>query len=201
MFCPGCSLEITDDLKFCRRCGANLRGVREAMVSGSTQDKFDWSKTWVADMFLNEEERERRRFTTVEERQLHEERKRINEIKGGIITALAGVGVMFFLYFFLAVVANQQPSDVAEIVRHVWLCGIIPVLVGIGLIINGIFISPRFVKFAETLTKGKEPALQTAPPASLPDKSTAQIPSEAGAKPGYSVVEETTVQFPTRDTH
>jgi uncharacterized membrane protein YvbJ len=60
MFCPGCGLQTNDDFKFCRQCGANLRGVREAMFSRSAGEKFDWSKTWVAEMFLNEEEQEQR---------------------------------------------------------------------------------------------------------------------------------------------
>jgi hypothetical protein len=197
MFCPGCALEITDDLKFCRHCGANLRGVREAMISG-TPEKFDWSKTWVADMFRSEEEKERRRFVTVEERRLHEERSRINEIKGGIITGMAGIGLMLFLYFFLSVVAASQksPQD-AEIIRHVWLVGIIPILVGIGIVLNGLFISPRFVKFTERLSEGNRPAFPpSVPPASLPDKSTAQMVSEPGAKSSYTVVEDATAQFP-----
>jgi hypothetical protein len=197
MFCPGCALETSEDLKFCRRCGTNLRGVREAMTSGSTQDKFDWSKTWVADMFLSEDERERRRFVTVEEKRFNEERNRINEIKGGIITSIAGLGLMIFLYFFLGVVANQQSPADAEILRHVWYFGIIPIFVGLGILINGLFVSRRLVRLNEELTQQAKPSFQPAvAPASLPDKSTAQMVSEPGQGSGYSVVEDTTAQFP-----
>ncbi len=45
MYCPGCGLQVNDDLKFCRQCGANLHSVREAMSSRSAGKKFDWSKT------------------------------------------------------------------------------------------------------------------------------------------------------------
>ena len=53
MFCPGCGLQVNDDLKFCRQCGANLHSVREAMASRSTREKFDWSKTWWAEMIYS----------------------------------------------------------------------------------------------------------------------------------------------------
>src|SRR5215467_12299595 len=87
MFCPGCSAQVADDTKFCKQCGANLFGVREAMVSRG--EKFDWSKTWVAEMFLSEDERERRRGVTPAQ-------KRNNEIKAGVITTLAGLGAIIF---------------------------------------------------------------------------------------------------------
>src|SRR2546428_347457 len=64
MFCPGCGFQVNDDLKFCRQCGANLRGVREAMTSRPTRGKFDWSKTWRAEMIYRKEELERKRGVT-----------------------------------------------------------------------------------------------------------------------------------------
>lgn len=66
MFCPGCGTQIADDTKFCKHCGANLLGVREAMSTRG--EKFDWSKTWVAEMFLTEEEHNRRRGITPEKK-------------------------------------------------------------------------------------------------------------------------------------
>ena len=55
-----------------KHCGANLRGVREAMTSRSTEEKFDWSKTWWAEMIYPTEEMERRRGVTPEEKRLNE---------------------------------------------------------------------------------------------------------------------------------
>src|SRR5262249_54945143 len=117
MFCPGCGFQINDDFKFCRQSGANLHGVREAMTSRSTREKFDWSKTWWAEMIYPKEELERMRGVTPEEKLLKEEKKRLDEIKGGVITSLTGVGIMIFLRFLLDVVANQQPPGDTEIIR------------------------------------------------------------------------------------
>lgn len=185
MFCPGCGIQTNEDLKFCKQCGANLHSVREVML-GKSGGSFDWSKTWVAEMFLTEEERERQKGVTPEE-------KRYKEIKDGVITCFVGVGVMIFLYFLLGaiaeVVASKDP-EAAGIVRHIWVAGVIPFLVGIGLIINGLFISKRIVEVKRRQTQ--------APPQPTPlgAASTAQL-SESSAPPlsGFSVTEPTTTRL------
>src|SRR5215468_795490 len=198
MFCPGCGIQASEDLKFCKQCGANLRGVRDAMAPRSTDEKFDWSKTWVADMFLTEEERERRRGVTAEERRLNEikraEEKRLNEIKGGVITTLVGVGVMIFLRYFLEIVARGESGNDAEIIRNVWLAGIVPFLVGVGLLINGLFVSRRMAPLKQQPAQPSMPA--TPPPTALPAKTTDQLSAGAAPSEGYSVTENTTAHLP-----
>jgi hypothetical protein len=181
MFCPGCGIQVSEDLKFCKQCGANLHGAREGMMSRSTGEKFDWSKTWVADMFLTEEERERRRGVTAEE-------KRFNEIKAGVVLSFVGVGVMIFLRLFLEIVAQQKSPGDAAILRGVWLAGIIPLLIGLGIIFNGIFITRLIVKL-----KGEQgrPAPSSQPPAALPAKTTNHLVVD-----GANVSEDTTAHLP-----
>lgn len=185
MFCPRCGNQTSDEIKFCKQCGANLRGVQEALTARG--DRFDWSKTWVADMFLTEEERERRQGVTPEV-------KRLNEIKGGVITGLVGIGVMIFFRFFFEAVANAEGGTDAEIIRNLWLVGLVPFLVGIGLIFNGLFISKRIVKL-----KGQRQSLPLTTPESA--RFDARTTDELMAAPAsqlsdYSVTEHTTAHLP-----
>lgn len=176
MFCPGCAIQVIDDTKFCKSCGANLRGVREALTGRGEQ--FDWSKTWVAEMFMTDEERERRRGITPEQ-------KRLNELRAGVITTLVGVGAMIFLYFFLGAVANAKPDDEAtEIIRRVWLAGVVPFLIGIGLLFNGLFLSKHSLK------PSTPPVLTP-----LPAPTTNQLEAP---RTNASVVEHTTAHLSER---
>jgi hypothetical protein len=184
MYCPNCGLQVSDELKFCRQCGANLRGVREAMFSRAAGEGFDWSKTWVAEMFLSEEERERRRGVTPEE-------KRLNEIKGGIITSVAGLAAMIFLRLFLSVIADSKSDNDAEVLRHVWLAGLVPFMIGLSILFNGLFISSRQIK----LRRAREQAAlaESAAPTALPTPTTDQLATPAG----FSVSENTTAHLPS----
>src|SRR5262245_46857959 len=135
MFCPGCGVQVRDDLKFCRQCGLNLRSAREAMTSSSTEEKVALSKTWTE--FLPEEARERLSPTP--------EAKRLTEIKEGVLTIFTGIGAMIFLYFFFDAVAKKA-GDGAEIIRSLYWLGIVIVLIGAGMIFNGLLISRRLLK-------------------------------------------------------
>src|SRR5262245_57950464 len=187
VFCPECGLQVSDDLKFCRQCGVNLHSTREEMKSRSTKEKFDWSKTWVTDIFLTQEERERRRSVTAEE-------KRLNEIKSSVITSFVGVGLMIFLRFFFDVVANQKSPGDAEILRSLWMAGIIPFIVGVGIIFNGIFVSRRIVKLKEQQARQAMPISPA--PAALPAKTTDQLIPNAAQPAAASVTVDTTAHLP-----
>jgi hypothetical protein len=181
MFCPKCSAQATDDTKFCKQCGANLLGVREAMVSRGEQ--FDWTKTWVADFILTKEELDRRRGITPE-------KKRNNELRAGIITSVAGIGGMIFLRYLMEAIAHQNGGNDAEILTRVWLAGLIPFLVGVAIIFNALVIGSREVK----MNKQQE---QTAPPpppqpAQLDAKTTDQLAAPAD----FSITEHTTAHLP-----
>lgn len=151
MFCPQCGASQSEELKFCKACGVNLQAVRQAVLTGEPGEKFDWSKTWVADMFVSGQEAIRRKAEIERLQGLTPEYKRYTEIKGGVITASVGVALMIFLAVFMEgiVVGGKVSHAAAEILSRVWIAGVIPFLVGLGVIFNGTFLSKKQVEVAD----------------------------------------------------
>jgi len=191
VFCPQCGTKPNDDLKFCNLCGANLYAVRQVVATREAPDKFDWSKTWVAEMFMSESERRRRVEEIERQRGITPEMKRYTEIKAGVITSCVGIGLTIFLSVFfdgLIRSGNIAPSAI-EIVRTLWVVGIIPVFVGLALFINGLWVSKKLVQIASQNQPPATPdALRDAGerPA-LPSVNTTEFDP-----PEFSVTDQTT---------
>ena len=188
MFCPRCGATQSEELKYCKSCGANLYAVRQVVDTRETEQKFDWSKTWVAEMMLSGDEAMRRQALIDFHRGLTPEVKRYNEIKAGVITFSVGIGLIILLYFLMQgiILGGKVPNDTAEILSRIWVAGVIPVLVGIALMINGIFISKKIVESSKKLTPGEPNMLEEGSPVSSlrPANTTEFSP--------YSVTENTT---------
>jgi len=148
MLCPRCSSNQNDDIKFCTSCGANLQAVREALETPEGK-KFDWSNTWVADMFMSGQMAEMRKLEMERRLGITPEVKRYNEIKAGVIVSSVGVGLAFFLAIFMQGVAGHVKPDVAEIITRLWVAGVIPFMVGVALIVNGLVVSKKIVEAQE----------------------------------------------------
>ncbi len=191
MFCPQCGNQMSDELKFCNLCGANLFAVRQVVGTRETDDKFDWSRTWVAEMFMSEAERKRRQAEIERQRGVTPEIKRYNEIKAGVIVSSIGLALMLFLYVIgMAIFRSGQnsPGD-AEIIRSVWVAGFIPFMIGLALIVNGLFVSKKIVELHERERQSDTDAL--AGGFEQPALKAADT-SEFIAAPGFSVTDETT---------
>ncbi len=93
--------------------------ARRARGNDRSYQAIDWDKTWVKEMLMSQEERERRQGITPEV-------KRMNEIKGGVITSAVGIGAMIFLYFFLGAVGANEGGKDAVILGRIWLAGLVP---------------------------------------------------------------------------
>jgi hypothetical protein len=143
MICPRCASNQSDDIKFCTFCGANLQAVREAVEA--PEKKFDWGNTWVAEMFMSGQAHEMRKLEMERRLGITPEVKRYNEVKAGVIVSAVGVGVSIFLYFIMGAIAQNEPRD-AELLTRIWLAGVIPFMVGIALIINGLVVSKKIVE-------------------------------------------------------
>ena len=197
MFCPQCGSNQSDELRFCKLCGANLAAVRQVVATRETGDKFDWSKTWVAEMFLSGEESVRRAAEIERLRGITPEVKRYKEIKAGVITGSVGLGVATVLYILMQgiILGGNVPPDVAEILKRVWVAGVIPFFVGIALIINGLFVSKRLVEIAKQAHQtGPNILERETEPRSLRSADTTEF-----IPPSFSVTEETTKHLGNSD--
>ena len=157
MLCPRCSSNQSDDIKFCTFCGANLQAVREALDAPDSGNKFEWGNTWVAEMFMSGKAAELRKLEMERRMGITPEVKRYNEIKAGVIVSSVGLGVAVFLHVFMKGIAAQASPDEAEILTRIWVAGIIPFMVGLALIINGMVVSKKIVEAQErALKEGKD---------------------------------------------
>ena len=189
MYCPKCGANQSDELRFCKACGANLYAVRQVVDSREADDRFNWSKTWLAEMFLSEDEKKRRKQELERQCGITPEVKRANEVKAGVITSCAGVGLMIFLYVFMQGIIRSGfiEVEVAEILSRIWIAGVFPIFVGIGLVINGLVFSKKFSKAAE-----KESAKQKAFESSMERQSLRSADTTEFITPDFSVTEEAT---------
>jgi hypothetical protein len=165
--------------------------VREALAVPDAAGKFDWSNTWVAEMFMSGQAHELRKLEMERRLGITPEVKRYNEIKAGVIVSCVGIGVSIFLFFIMNAIAAQNPPRDAELLSRIWLAGVIPFMVGLALIINGVVVSKRMnqaMERAQLLDGDPKRNLQEGTTArSLPAPDTNEfIPAN------YSVTDQTT---------
>ncbi|HXU39043.1 MAG TPA: zinc-ribbon domain-containing protein [Blastocatellia bacterium] len=193
MFCPQCGSTQSDDIKFCKSCGANLFAVRQVVATRETGGKFDWSKTWVAEMMLSGEERERRSKELERQRGMAPgSTQSQKEIKAGVITTSVGIGLAIFLFIFMQgiIAGGNIDREATAILSRLWILGVIPFFVGLGLLINGLFVKGS----AQALLKPKAFEKDAQPLALSPGDNSEFTPSSS------SVTEHTTRQLRDSDT-
>lgn len=192
MFCPQCGSSQSEELKFCKTCGANLQAVQQALATGDAGGKMDWSKTWVAEMFLSEGERKRREEELERQRGITPEIKRYKEIKAGVITGSVGIALAIILLIFMQgiILSGNVSDNTAEILSRLWVAGVLPLFVGLALIVNGLFVSKKMVEAAQRERRNTEPNIitgrDTEAPSLRPADTSEFIPN------AFSVTEGTT---------
>ena len=195
MFCPRCGSTQDDELKFCKVCGANLFAVRKVVDARKTGKNRELAKPWFAEIALSDAASKRRQEELDHLRGVAPEVRRYNEIKAGIITGSAGLGVSIVLFILMQGIilgANVSPGT-AQILSRLWIAGVIPFLVGSALFVNGMFVSKRL---AEVVRRASHPELPHQPehisPLDLQPADTARI-----SPSNYSVTENTTQHLGT----
>lgn len=181
MYCPSCGTESSDQTKYCTRCGVNLRRVKGVLGKGgaTARDSDDWQRATLEDW---KAERAAHRKKSPEE-------KRLNEIKAGVITSSVGLSLMIFLSFLFDAIATTVHGPEANILRNLWVVGLVPFLIGLGIIFNGFFIGRRIVE----LKRQQEQRDQQLPLFSTPNTS----PVARLVEPSHSPVSDFSIAEPT----
>src|SRR5262245_45007463 len=193
MFCPQCGSQQSDEMRFCKNCGSNLQLVRQAVTYREANDQFDWSRTWVAEMFMSQGERKRREEELRRQRGITPEIRRYYEIKGGVITGSIGLAVMPLLYLLMhgIILSGNVTSGAAEILSRIWIAGLVPLMIGLALIINGVFVSKKIVEAYDR--QAQDPL---SPTGSANDRLDSPAPDTTKFMPGSpSVTEDETLHL------
>jgi hypothetical protein len=190
MFCPRCGSKQSEELKFCKVCGANLYAVRQAVDTRDTGEKTDSNNPWFAALALSDAASKRRKEELDHQRGITPEVKRYNEIKGGVITGSIGLALAIFLNVFMhgLILSGNVSPQAAEILSRLWIVGVIPLFVGIALLVNGVFVSKRLAEISRQAAQKGLP---------LRDKDTHPLELQSGETTefipsGFSVTEGTT---------
>jgi|RhiMetdeSRZDD1v2_1073273.scaffolds.fasta_scaffold402342_1 zinc ribbon protein len=188
MYCPSCGTEVSDQTKYCTKCGINLRRVKGVLGKGGAGVKKgdDWDPFWL----------EERRAMNEARRKKTPEVKRLEEIKAGVITSSVGFGLMVFLSLLFDAVASTIEGPGGNILRSLWAVGLIPFMIGLGILFNGFFVSKRIVELKRQQEAKDQQSplfsapntLDTSPVARLVEPSQPQISD-------FSVTETTTTKL------
>jgi len=184
MYCPQCGTQADPGIKYCKKCGQALNRIRGVMSRGGSS--ANWNDVWMEEAL--DEHRKKRKKTP--------EEKRLEEIKGGVITSFVGLAITIFFSFLFDAIANNVAGPQANILRSLWAVGLVPLFVGAGLIFNGVFVSRRLVelKLQQELSTRQSQALPSA--AAVDTAPVAQLPeARPQATPEFGVTEHTTARL------
>jgi Domain of unknown function (DUF6249) len=151
MYCPNCAAEENQPKQFCRNCGTDLRGVRSALekpdtlTASAASARNEIGSAIALKIKELKSSRDLQRLTEEVLPQISRflespEEKRLRVIRTGVINTAIGLGI--FLLFGIVGIAGKNQFIIPA------LAGFIPFLIGIGLIINGLFFTVPRKKFS-----------------------------------------------------
>src|SRR5712691_62961 len=104
MYCPQCGTESSQELKFCRSCGANLKVIGKAVTLSEAIARSDGIPAKIKDIFSNikiargvEGRKQRKQWSWDAMREKSARRRRERHITRGFITMFSGIGFGTFL--------------------------------------------------------------------------------------------------------
>ncbi|MBV9209911.1 MAG: zinc ribbon domain-containing protein [Acidobacteria bacterium] len=180
MFCPGCGLNEERAVQFCRACGTDLRAVRaslaepDAVTASAVVAREEIGRAIAARIREMDRVKDLEDVLPEIEKFLESpQERRLRRVREGVITSAVGVGATIF--FHLLSLRDSHASFLPAL-------GVITFLIGLGLVLNGLFLTAPKQQAPENLSGGKTSELlegsaigvQTALP---PAQSTLAPPS------------------------
>ena len=176
MYCPTCGSEERQLSQYCRACGTDLRSVRQGLerpdtITASAVSAREQISLALADRIRQLETGKDLEHVAEEvlpqlEKFLESpEEKRLRRLRAGVITALIGLGMSLAIFL-----ASLQASDLIPFIA----LGLIVLFIGIGIVINGVFLTIPRKTFADRSAEADaqrelESQIQNfAPPANQP---------------------------------
>lgn len=192
MYCPSCGTEASDQTKYCVKCGVNLRRVKGLLGKGDAgfREGNDQDQAWDESHRAGIEEWKKR---ADERRKKTPEEKRLNEIKTGVIVSSVGFGLMVFLSLLFSAIASTMDGPEANILRALWAVGLVPFMVGLGILFNGLFIGKRIVNSK----RQQDQADQQSPLFSAPNTAPVARHLPSQIEPAQSPISDFSVTEPT----
>ncbi len=199
MFCPECGLEDRQANQFCRACGIDLRQVRVAVESPDSITASAVSAREELGRAVAMKIREIRgaeELSTVTEEVLPEiekflespEEKRLRRMRAGMILSSIGIGAAVGISIVSRFMDDRNVIFLAGL-------GIVAFFIGIGFILNGMFLTVPRRSLGE---KASEADRQRALDGIVGDTSDLKLPDVPAAEFG-SVTEHTTRSLDERD--
>ncbi|MBO0723891.1 MAG: hypothetical protein J2P41_23905 [Blastocatellia bacterium] len=181
---------MNDQTKFCTKCGISLRNIKEAMIDEKQRGNYPNSQS---DTPSAHDPRIPWWLMMAQHYKKTPEEKRINEIKAGVITSCVGISLIIFLFLLLGAVSLDLDPKVVAILKAVRFVGIIPFMIGLGLVFNGIFVSKRLI---ELKREQEQPTRQPSLP-SVQETAPVEGLHESPRPPflDFSVTETTTTKL------
>jgi hypothetical protein len=195
MFCPGCGAEERLRSQFCRVCGTDLRAVRtglerpDAITESAVTAREEIGRAIAAKIRDVQSGQDLKHIGNYVLPQLSSflesaEEKRLKLVRAGIILTSVGAAASL-LFVVLSAVINE----------HVFLAlsasGLVPFLLGLGLVINGLYFTlphKKPIAPAEDGSSQKELGGSTSPRKELTTAQPLTVPA--------SVTEHTTYNLP-----
>jgi hypothetical protein len=147
MFCPSCGIEDQSSNQFCRSCGMALNVVRsaveqpDAVTSSAVTAREEIGRAIASKIGEFENTNELRQavyeilpviesfLESPEERRLHQQEKRLNQIREGALTSVVGLAILL-CFALLSWVTNSPKVLIAG------LAGLLVFLIGLGITVT-----------------------------------------------------------------